>query len=41
MFTSFIQYLLLAPSWINVINVYSFCNVQDVRFLPLTSLYEP
>ncbi|GAA6021775.1 hypothetical protein JCM11491_007242 [Sporobolomyces phaffii] len=32
MFTSFIQYLLLAPSWINVINVYSFCNVQDVTW---------
>ncbi|GAA6064671.1 hypothetical protein JCM10212_001787, partial [Sporobolomyces blumeae] len=32
MFTSFLQYLLLAPSWINVINVYSFCNVQDVTW---------
>jgi chitin synthase len=32
MFTSFVQYLLLAPSWINVINVYSFCNVQDVTW---------
>jgi chitin synthase len=32
MFTSFIQYLLLAPSYINVINVYAFCNVQDVTW---------
>lgn len=32
MFTSFLQYLALAPSYINVINVYSFCNVQDVTW---------
>ncbi|KAM0750978.1 hypothetical protein T439DRAFT_300931 [Meredithblackwellia eburnea MCA 4105] len=32
MFTSFIQYLLLAPSFTNVINVYAFCNVQDVTW---------
>ena len=30
MFTSFIQYILLAPTYINVINVYAFCNVHDV-----------
>lgn len=30
MFTSFVQYLLIAPSYINIINVYAFCNVQDV-----------
>ncbi|KAI5479453.1 chitin synthase, glycosyltransferase family 2 protein [Pseudohyphozyma bogoriensis] len=32
MFTSFLQYLLLAPSWTNIINVYAFCNVQDVTW---------
>lgn len=32
MFTSIIQYLLLAPSYINVINVYAFCNVHDVSW---------
>ncbi|KAH8916804.1 glycosyltransferase family 2 protein [Atractiella rhizophila] len=32
MFTSFIQYILLAPSWINVINTYAFCNVHDVSW---------
>ena len=30
MFSSFPQYLCLAPSFINVINVYAFCNVHDV-----------
>ncbi|EIW73092.1 hypothetical protein TREMEDRAFT_70893 [Tremella mesenterica DSM 1558] len=32
MITSFIQYLLLAPSYINVMNVYAFCNVHDVSW---------
>ncbi|RSH90411.1 Chitin synthase, class 1 [Saitozyma podzolica] len=32
LFTSFIQYLLLAPSYINVMNVYAFCNVHDVSW---------
>ncbi|GAA6030305.1 hypothetical protein JCM8097_009038 [Rhodosporidiobolus ruineniae] len=32
MFTSFLQYLLLAPSWTNIINVYAFCNIQDVTW---------
>ncbi|KAK4685228.1 chitin synthase, partial [Tremellales sp. Uapishka_1] len=32
MVTSFIQYLLLAPSYINVLNVYAFCNVHDVSW---------
>ncbi|ORY77216.1 glycosyltransferase family 2 protein [Leucosporidium creatinivorum] len=32
MFTSFVQYLLIAPSYINIINVYAFCNVQDVTW---------
>lgn len=32
MFTSFPQYLLLAPSFTNVINVYAFCNLHDVSW---------
>jgi hypothetical protein len=32
MFTSFIQYILLSPTWINIINVYAFCNVHDVSW---------
>jgi len=32
MITSFIQYLLLAPSYINVLNVYAFANVHDVSW---------
>jgi chitin synthase len=32
MFHSFIQYMLLAPSFINVINVYAFCNLHDVSW---------
>lgn len=32
MITSFFQYLLLAPSYINVLNVYAFCNVHDVSW---------
>jgi chitin synthase len=27
--TSFLQYLLLAPSYINILNVYAFCNLHD------------
>lgn len=27
--TSFLQYLLLAPSYINVLNTYAFCNLHD------------
>lgn len=30
--TSFVQYLLLAPSYINVLNVYAFSNVHDVSW---------
>ncbi|KAH8551554.1 chitin synthase 1 [Umbelopsis sp. PMI_123] len=33
MFTSFAQYLLLMPSYINVLNVYAFCNTHDVRYV--------
>ncbi|EOR03651.1 hypothetical protein E3P92_02229 [Wallemia ichthyophaga] len=32
MFTSFPQYLLMAPSFINVLNVYAFCNLHDVSW---------
>ncbi|KDN44260.1 glycosyltransferase family 2 protein [Tilletiaria anomala UBC 951] len=27
--TSFIQYLLLAPTYVNVLNIYAFCNLHD------------
>lgn len=37
MFSSFFQYLCLAPSFTNVLNVYAFCNLHDVCFL----LYTP
>lgn len=30
-FSSFFQYLCLAPSFTNVLNVYAFCNLHDVR----------
>ena len=33
MFTSFIPYMLLSPTYINVLNVYAFCNLDDVRHL--------
>ncbi|KAF8727491.1 hypothetical protein AX14_007350 [Amanita brunnescens Koide BX004] len=32
MITSFIQYLLMSPSYINVLNVYAFANVHDVSW---------
>jgi len=32
MFTSLIQYLLIAPSFTNVLNVYAFCNLHDVSW---------
>jgi len=32
MFTSFIPYLLLAPSFTNVLTVYAFCNLHDVSW---------
>lgn len=31
MFTSFIPYMLLSPMYINILNVYAFCNLDDVR----------
>ncbi|VEU21040.1 DEKNAAC101942 [Brettanomyces naardenensis] len=32
MFNSFIQYLLLSPSYTNVFNVYAFCNIHDISW---------
>lgn len=32
MFTSFVQYILLSPSYINVLNIYAFCNIDDVSW---------
>ncbi|KZV86456.1 glycosyltransferase family 2 protein [Exidia glandulosa HHB12029] len=32
MITSFIQYTLMAPSYINVLNVYAFANVHDISW---------
>jgi len=31
MFSSLAQYMLLVPFYINILNVYAFCNVHDVR----------
>lgn len=32
MFTSFVQYTFMAPSFINILNVYAFCNTHDVSW---------
>src|SRR5436190_5622929 len=32
MFTYFIQYLILTPTYINILNVYAFCNTHDVSW---------
>lgn len=32
MVTSFFQYLLLTPTYINVLNVYAFCNTHDITW---------
>lgn len=32
MLTSFIQYLLLSPAYINVLNIYAFCNIHDISW---------
>lgn len=29
MFTSLVQYLLMAPTFVNIINIYAFCNTHD------------
>ncbi|OZJ01874.1 hypothetical protein BZG36_05276 [Bifiguratus adelaidae] len=32
MFTSFLQYLILLPSYVNILMVYAFCNTHDVSW---------
>lgn len=32
MFTSFVQYILLSPSYVNVLNIYAFCNIDDISW---------
>lgn len=32
MATSFLQYLLLTPTYINILNVYAFCNTHDITW---------
>jgi chitin synthase len=32
MFTSFLQYLLMTPTYINILNVYAFCNTHDITW---------
>ncbi len=32
LFTSFFQYLLLTPTYINILNVYAFCNTHDITW---------
>ncbi|KAI9316417.1 chitin synthase 1 [Dichotomocladium elegans] len=32
MFNSFLQYILLSPSYTNVLNIYAFCNTHDVSW---------
>ncbi|KAK5168182.1 chitin synthase I [Saxophila tyrrhenica] len=32
MLTSFVQYLLLTPTYINILNVYAFCNTHDITW---------
>ncbi|KAK2625023.1 hypothetical protein QTJ16_005392 [Diplocarpon rosae] len=32
MFTCFVQYLLLTPTYINILNVYAFCNTHDITW---------
>lgn len=32
MFTSFLQYLLLTPTYTNILNVYAFCNTHDITW---------
>jgi chitin synthase len=32
MFTSLIQYLLMTPTYINILNVYAFCNTHDITW---------
>jgi chitin synthase len=32
MFHSFLQYLLMTPTYINILNVYAFCNTHDITW---------
>lgn len=32
MFTCFVQYILLSPAYINVLNIYAFCNIHDISW---------
>lgn len=32
MFTLFLQYLLVSPTYVNVLNIYAFCNLHDVSW---------
>ncbi|KAF9978360.1 Chitin synthase, class 1 [Actinomortierella ambigua] len=32
MFHSFIQYMFMVPSYINILNVYAFCNIHDISW---------
>lgn len=32
MLTSFVQYLLLLPSYVNILLIYAFCNLHDVSW---------
>ena len=36
MMTSFLQYMLLSPMYINVLNIYAFANLDDVSTLSLS-----
>ena len=39
MITSFVQYLLLSPMYINILNIYAFANLDDVSILVFLLLY--
>lgn len=32
MLTSFTQYLLLSPAYVNILNIYAFCNIHDISW---------
>ena len=41
MLTSFVQYVLLSPAYINVLNIYAFCNVHDISWGTKGSVAKP
>lgn len=41
MLTSFVQYILLSPSYINVLNIYAFCNVHDLSWGTKGAMADP